>query len=107
MQHEGAIRVDSKLGLGTVMTLYLRTLNHPRETHQEAEVQPETQRPCGDGQLALVVEDSAATRGATVETLRSLNYNVIEARAALVELQARPGEIAVMLTDAVMPKMGG
>jgi two-component system cell cycle sensor histidine kinase/response regulator CckA len=64
----------------------------------------------GAGETLLVVEDNAATREALIEGLELLNYNVIAAqngREALAILQQRRGDIALVLSDVVMPDMGG
>jgi CheY-like chemotaxis protein len=56
------------------------------------------------------VEDNAATRGALVDTLEVLNYQVLEAadgREALTVMAQRGEEIALVLSDVVMPGMGG
>jgi CheY-like chemotaxis protein len=56
------------------------------------------------------VEDSASTRQALVESLELLNYRVLEAsngREALELLDRHGREIALVLSDVVMPEMGG
>jgi two-component system, cell cycle sensor histidine kinase and response regulator CckA len=57
-----------------------------------------------------VVEDEMAVRKALVESLESLNYQVLEAenaKEALVILEEHDNEIALVLSDIVMPEMGG
>ena len=57
----------------------------------------------------LVIEDDAAVRSALVTTLETLNYQTLEAangRDALAILEQRE-EIALVLSDLVMPEMGG
>ena len=106
-QHEGHIAVDTQLGQGTTFTLYLPALTphqpEPSRRRRERLVQ-------GQGQTILVVEDNDATRKALVSSLEMLNYRTLEAangREALAVLAQRASEIALVLSDIVMPKMGG
>ena len=67
--------------------------------------------------MILVVEDNAAMRQALVESLKELNYQVLEAsngRQALTMFEQHADEvshdadwIALVLSDVVMPGMGG
>jgi DNA-binding NtrC family response regulator len=57
-----------------------------------------------------VVEDDLATKRALVDSLEMLNYQVLEAangQEALAVLERRHEEVALVLSDVVMPKMGG
>jgi two-component system cell cycle sensor histidine kinase/response regulator CckA len=66
--------------------------------------------PRGQGQTILVVEDDAAMREATVSSLELLGYQAIETangREALEVLDQRASQIALVLSDLVMPEMGG
>ena len=112
-QHEGHIDVKSQEGEGTTFTVYLPSLAQlqPEPVSQETEALVQ-----GQGQLILVVEDDAATRAALVDGLETLNYRVIEAtngREALSIFEKRAGQtdpteqIALVLSDMVMPEMGG
>lgn len=106
-QHEGYIDVTTKVGQGTTFTLYfpvLATGERAAGMADKALLQP------GQGQRLLVVEDNPATRQALVDSLTFLNYEVMEAvngREALTILAAKTDEIALVLSDAVMPEMGG
>ena len=58
----------------------------------------------------LVVEDDQATRQAVRDTLESLDYRVLEAadgKEALAVYEQHDREIALVLSDLVMPGMGG
>lgn len=61
-------------------------------------------------EVVLVVEDEDAVRALMVRLLRSLGYQVIEASngtEALQLLTDQPMRIDLVLTDLVMPRMGG
>ena len=67
---------------------------------------PEAVRP----ETILVVEDEAGIRGLIKRILARQNYEVIEAsngRQALDIARQHPGHIDMLLTDVVMPEMGG
>ncbi|MEJ5311919.1 MAG: PAS domain S-box protein [Anaerolineae bacterium] len=105
--HDGYIDVSTKVGKGTSFIIYLPPLlAHQPET-------PVSESPAfvsGRGETLLVVEDDITLRKVLAETLHALNYRVLEAangREALHILQQRAGEIALVLSDLVMPEMGG
>jgi CheY-like chemotaxis protein len=64
----------------------------------------------GQGETVLVVEDEATLRGALADILELLNYQVLEAangHEALDILERHAKEVALVLSDLVMPGMGG
>jgi DNA-binding NtrC family response regulator len=66
--------------------------------------------PEGTGQLVLVVEDDAATREALIDSLELLSYRTLAAangREALRQCELYGGQISLVLSDLVMPEMGG
>ncbi len=106
-QHDGYIGVDTSVGKGTTFTMYLPALPaHPLETSV-------MERPSiveGQGEVILVVEDNADVREALVDSLRQLNYQTLEAadgHEALTIYAQHAEEIALVLSDVVMPGMGG
>ncbi|MBN1979340.1 MAG: PAS domain S-box protein [Anaerolineae bacterium] len=112
-QHEGYIDAATQEGAGTTFTIYLPSL----AKHQAESIPYETETFVqGQGQLVLVVEDDAPTRMALVDGLELLNYRVIEAtngREALMTFEQHAGltdpaeQIALVLSDMVMPEMSG
>ncbi len=106
-QHEGHIGVTTKLGEGTTFTIYLPALRAHRRGTDVLKAETFIQ---GRGEIILVVEDDATLREALVDTLELLNYRVLEAangREALDILTQRAEEVALVLSDLVMPEMGG
>jgi PAS domain S-box-containing protein len=103
-QSAGHVRIYSEVGEGTTVKIYL-----PR--HQGASAAAETPSASADAGRAvgaetiLVVEDDAALRTYTVETLGELGYRVLEAAsgAAALEIIAREHKIDLLFTDVVMP----
>jgi len=95
-----------QVGQGTTFTIYLPALpGHPAEAPTR-ELPPLAK---GQGETVLVAEDDRATREALVESLELLNYQVLAAangQEALAILERTP-EVALVLSDVVMPRMGG
>jgi len=72
--------------------------------------------PAGQGQRILIVEDNPVIRQALVQSLQLLNYRTLEAANGQQALQiltqqepsqAAADQIALVLSDVVMPEMGG
>jgi two-component system, cell cycle sensor histidine kinase and response regulator CckA len=106
-QHEGHTDVTTEVGAGTTFTLYLPALLGRQPEAQALETRGSVQ---GQGETILVVEDNADLRKAMVESVKWLNYRVREAadgREALDILGQGGSEIALVLSDLVMPEMGG
>jgi CheY-like chemotaxis protein len=106
-QHDGFIDVESREGSGTTFTLYLPALT----TRQPDDLDvPAEDLPRGAGEAILIVEDNAALREALRKMLTSLNYRILESangHEALDILERRAGDVALVLSDLVMPRMGG
>lgn len=106
-QHGGYIDVQSRVGEGTVFTIYLPALVKP--LREPLEVKPMA-LPHGQGETVLVVEDDKKVRAALAASLAQLNYQVREAangEEALAVMEEQGEQIALVLSDAVMPVMGG
>ena len=106
-QHEGHITMESRVGAGTAFTIYLPALISGEEVAEE-EVLKEISR--GRGEAILVVEDEADVLEVLRRMLERLNYRVLTAtngEEALAVYDAYEQEIALVLADMIMPKMGG
>jgi two-component system cell cycle sensor histidine kinase/response regulator CckA len=106
-QHEGRVDVQTQVGEGTTFILYLpaMSIDRPEEPGARTESLPR-----GSGQTILVVEDETVTRKAMVDSLEMLGYQVLEAtngQEALATFDQHSSEIDLVLTDLVMPEMGG
>jgi CheY-like chemotaxis protein len=106
-QHEGYIDVKSQVNQGTRFLIYLPALSI-------APVEAVTLEPPalarGRGETVLVVEDSTSARRALVDSLELLDYRVLEAmngRQALALIEQHGADIALILSDVVMPGMSG
>jgi len=105
--HGGAIEVESKVGKGTTFHIYLPLSERKIEV---SDVVEEIVPLLPGGETILLVDDDDALRNTIREALESLDYKVIEAvdgEQALQVFNNRSKEINIIITDVVMPKMGG
>ena len=106
-QHDGYIDVETKEGKGTVFHIFLPALE---STSVEVASSKTSDFPRGKGELVLVVEDNKTLREALSATLMELNYRTAEAangRQGLALLEEMREQIALVLSDVIMPEMGG
>lgn len=106
-QHDGHIEVYSQVGEGAAFHIYLPVVNLPVLEHRETGSLSEM---CGGGELILLAEDDPSAREAFKKLLEANNYNVLAAdngRKALQLYEQRREEIALVVSDVVMPEMGG
>jgi PAS domain S-box-containing protein len=105
-QSSGSISVYSEPGRGTAFKVYL-----PRVEEPAVPVGPTAPRDARRGsETILVVEDNEMVRTLTCEILKRHGYTVVEARhgADALDIARRyHGSIHLLLTDVVMPGMGG
>jgi PAS domain S-box-containing protein len=109
VQHGGHIRVESEVGQGTEFVFYLPARTSELEALEAVEALDKTPVR-GAGEVILVVEDDPAAREAIVDILRSLNYQVLDAadgREALRILERSGNEVDLVLSDLVVPGLGG
>jgi PAS domain S-box-containing protein len=106
-QSGGSIQVESEPGRGTTFKVYL-----PRVVAADEEARPGP----ASGEAAavtgtiLLVEDETVVRQLVRSILQMNGFHVIEAPngvEALTTVQQYAGQIDLLLTDVVMPRMGG
>jgi two-component system, cell cycle sensor histidine kinase and response regulator CckA len=105
-QSGGYIWITSQPGRGTTIEIYLPRVDEPAEISWD--VQPDALMR-GSG-CVLLVEDEEPVRVITRRLLEKGGYTVIEAAGGTEAVQRyddSPGQIDVVLTDVVMPQMGG
>jgi two-component system cell cycle sensor histidine kinase/response regulator CckA len=108
-QNNGSIRVESETDIGTVIEVYWPASEekHLTEIRMETEIQFQPA-----GETVLYVEDDFHVRDLVSTALKSLGYNVIEAEngeKALDKVVSSEAihKLDVLITDIVMPEMGG
>ena len=105
--HHGLLRVESEIGKGTKVHVYLPA---DLSAHAEIKVQEQPELPRGNGELVLVVDDEAAVQQITKQTLETFGYRVLLAAdgvEAVSLYSIHRAEVAVVLTDMMMPLMDG
>ena len=107
-QSGGGIRIDTHVGEGTSVSVYL-----PRAAEQAATEEVDaggTAIAIAEGhQKILLVDDDSAVRDVTSATLQEMGYTVVEAGsggAALDAIDSDP-DIDLLLLDYAMPGMNG
>lgn len=107
-QHKGDLVVESVPGQGSSLKIYLPRVE--KDTPQAGDPK-EALRPVPKGsETVLLVEDEAAVRAVTRESLRVNGYSVLEAadaREAIRICEQHEGPIDLLLTDVVMPGLSG
>ena len=107
-QSRGNVWVYSELGHGSTFKIYLPC--QPAERASTRKQVPTTRdRPPGTGTI-LIVDDEAALRTVAVRTLVATGYTVLSAADGEEALQIsanREGEIDLVVTDVVMPRVSG
>jgi CheY-like chemotaxis protein len=101
-QSRGDMTIESEVGVGTVITLYLPIA----ETETVADMAPaaEVVMPRG-AERVLVVEDDDGLRAVSARMFRSQGYKVTEAKTGADALEALSAEPAfdLLFTDVVLP----
>ncbi|MBA4371534.1 MAG: hypothetical protein C0402_01590 [Thermodesulfovibrio sp.] len=106
-QHDGFLDVKTKIGEGSAFSIYL-----PASSPGQAPAEPpgDAAMPRGQSQTILVVEDNETVRNLVVRSLGRLNFTIVTAtngKDALALFENLHDTIKVIITDLVMPVMGG
>ena len=108
-QSGGFIEVTSVQGTGTTFQISLPEVDTPAASASATQL-PVVEVPRAGGETILLVEDADAVRNVVRRALTRLGYRVLEAsngpQAIGIALE-HWNEIDLLLTDFVMPQMGG
>jgi PAS domain S-box-containing protein len=105
-QSGGAIRVDSEPGQGATFTIDFPRVDAPADLRDPGIPAAAPQ----GSETVLLVEDEPAVRGLARDILHQQGYTVLEAAdgdEALRVGREHGGPIHLLVTDVVMPQMGG
>ncbi|MBA3892781.1 MAG: response regulator [Gemmatimonadales bacterium] len=107
-QNKGYIAVASVPGEGTSFSLYL-PLSPEDAVSETIDAQPVGLTAPEAGMTVLVVEDEPAVRAIAVRSLERGGFRVLQAPDAAVALQLadREARLDLVLTDLMMPGIGG
>jgi len=106
-QHNGFVTVDSKPGQGTTFRVYLPLIDTVEEEVQKSIA---FEPPPGGTETILLAEDDAAIRELHGMILEEAGYQIIEAvdgQDALDKFMEHQTEIAILVSDVIMPKIDG
>jgi two-component system, cell cycle sensor histidine kinase and response regulator CckA len=106
-QSDGCIWVYSEVGRGTTFKIYFPHV----ECATEEAAPPVAKAPSYRGtETILIVEDEDSVRDLVTEVLKAQGYSVLAAdggEAALTLSRKHAGDLHLIVTDVIMPKMSG
>jgi CheY-like chemotaxis protein len=105
-QSGGGVRIDSRIGQGTAISIYLPRCDAVPE--KAVTLEKRTSAVTMGGARLLLVDDDSAVRSVTAEALREFGYSVLEAGSggAALDLLERT-TVDLMIVDLAMPGMSG
>ena len=106
-QSGGYVWVYSEPGEGSVFKIYLPAAQPEQSGQSTREVR---EAPTGGSETILVIEDEDVVRHLASRGLTDQGYSVVQARngvQALKYIEQHPGTIDLVISDVVMPEMGG
>jgi nitrogen-specific signal transduction histidine kinase/ActR/RegA family two-component response regulator len=109
-QSHGWIDVSSEPGEGATFAIHFPAVQLPQTMATEPAAPRNVVEPPRGNETVLLVEDEEAVRRIMSTVLKRQGYTVLEASTPLVALELferHAEQIALLLTDVVMPVMGG
>jgi CheY-like chemotaxis protein len=106
-QHNGFVTVDSTVGQGTAVRLYFPVVLEEAQALPPGDALSGVR---GGSETILLVEDEDTLRRSGKRALERYGYRVLVAsdgQEGLEIFRANPGKIDLIVSDLVMPKMGG
>ncbi len=106
VQSRGAVRIDSEVGRGTSVAIYLPRSNNVPSSDQHHHVELDLNRPrTHDAGCILLVEDDEEVAALVSEMLDKLGYEVIRAASADAALGALANgrHVDMVFSDVMMP----
>jgi len=106
-QNDGFINVYSEKGMGTTFRIYLPQFIEKVQETRSSSISEDSQI---KGETVLLVEDEPMILEIGQAMLEKLGYNVISANtpdSAINLASEYDGEIHLLITDVVMPKING
>ncbi|MCF6208798.1 MAG: ATP-binding protein, partial [Ghiorsea sp.] len=107
LSHHGVVEVESKQGEGASFHVYLPIIKSSKDKKR---IQPKVQISAANGEVILLADDEIEVRQATAEVLEAMGYRVLQAsdgEQALAIFKEDSKDIALVMVDVVMPKLGG
>jgi PAS domain S-box-containing protein len=105
-QSGGGLHIDSRLGHGTTVNVYLPRARPVSAASREGEP---LSTALHERATIMVVDDDPDVREVAVSSLESLGYHMLAAEngAAALDLLARSGPVDLLIVDMAMPGMNG
>jgi two-component system, cell cycle sensor histidine kinase and response regulator CckA len=105
-QHNGFVEVESEVGMGTTLKIYLPVAEKAEEAMHPVDLPVAT----GGTETILVAEDDETVRNFITSALAQFGYSVIQAENgedAVNKFMANRDAIKLLLLDIIMPKKNG
>jgi signal transduction histidine kinase len=106
-QSGGTVQVRSAPRQGATFSVYLPAIDETAEVFSSGVFAPTAPR---GTEVVLIAEDDDAVRTLAARILERHGYTVLQARhgrEALDQARHHPGQIDLLITDVVMPELGG
>ena len=105
-QSGGGVMIESQLGVGTKVMVYLPSVAKPEIIRNEMPEEPDPAHEAGSHTI-LLVDDDPDVRSVTVQMLDAMGYTVKQAQDGVEALEMLNHSIDLVLTDFAMPGMTG